>query len=152
MGVLSACRDLGIDVRVRGYVPLTDNMTGGDAQRVGDVLKARNGKTIEVLNTDAEGRLILADALSYAVDQKVGNIVDLATLTGACLVALGSEVAGLMSNNDAWSQKVLAASQAVGEKAWPLPMFPHYKEMIKSDVAVIRNTCGSRYAGAISAA
>jgi leucyl aminopeptidase len=120
--------------------------------KLGDVLKARNGKTIEVLNTDAEGRLILADALAYAVDLKPGHMVDLATLTGACMVALGHDVAGLMTNNDAWGQRVLAAASAAGEKAWQLPMFPHYREMIKSGVADMRNTGGSRYAGAISAA
>jgi leucyl aminopeptidase len=152
LGAMQAIAELQLPVNVLGVMALVENMPSGKAMKLGDVLKARNGKTIEVLNTDAEGRLILADALSYAVDQNAGNIVDLATLTGACLVALGADVAGLMSNNDAWSQKVLAACQAVGEKAWPLPMFPHYKEMIKSDVADMRNTGGSRYAGAISAA
>src|SRR5439155_4166732 len=98
------------------------------------------------------GRLILADALAYTVDQKVDHMVDLATLTGACMVALGYEVAGLMTNNEAWSGRVLAAAKAVGEKAWPLPMYPLYSEMIKSDVADMKNTGGSRYGGAITAA
>jgi leucyl aminopeptidase len=120
--------------------------------KLGDVLQARNGKTIEVLNTDAEGRLILADALAYAVDQKVDHLVDLATLTGACVVALGTEVTGVMSNNDAWSERVLQAAKRAGERAWPLPMFPHFGEMIKSKVADIKNTGGSRYGGAITAA
>lgn len=152
LGAMQSIAELELPVNVMGVMALVENMPSGKAMKLGDVLKARNGKTIEVLNTDAEGRLILADALAYAVDHKADHLVDLATLTGACLVALGSDVAGLMSNHDAWSQKVLAASQAVGEKAWPLPMFPHYKEMIKSDIADMKNTGGSRYAGAISAA
>lgn len=149
---MQAIAELQLRLNVVGIMALVENMPSGKAMKLGDVLKARNGKTIEVLNTDAEGRLILADALAYAVDLKAAHIVDLATLTGACLVALGPDVAGCMSNNEAWSQQVLAASQAAGEKTWPLPMFPHYKEMIKSDVADMKNTGGSRYAGAISAA
>ena len=127
-------------------------MTGGRAMKLGDVLTARSGKTIEVLNTDAEGRLILADVLNYAVDQRVDHLVDLATLTGACMVALGHDVAGLFSNSDGWAARVARAAFGAGEKAWELPMFPHYGDMIKGDVADIRNTGGSRYAGAITAA
>src|SRR6202041_2055217 len=97
-------------------------MPSGKAVKLGDVLRARSGKTIEIHNTDAEGRLILADALAYAVDDKVDNLVDLATLTGACLVALGTEVAGAMSNNDPWLKRVLSAAGRAGEKAWALPM------------------------------
>src|ERR1700730_15679999 len=105
---------------------------------------------MEVLNDDAEVLLILADALAYAVDSKVDHLVDLATLTGACMIALGYDVAGLMSNKDGWRQKVFAASQAAGEKTWQLPMFGLYREMIKSNVADIKNTGGSRYGGAIT--
>jgi leucyl aminopeptidase len=152
LGAMQAIAELHVPANVLGILALVENMPSGKAVKLGDVLKARNGKTIEVLNTDAEGRLILADALAYAVEQKVDNLVDLATLTGACMVALGPEVAGLMSNSDEWSHDVLSAARHVGEKAWPLPMFPHYREMIKSDVADIKNTGGSRYAGAISAA
>ncbi len=152
LGAMQAIAELKLPVNVIGIMALVENMPSGKAMKLGDVLKTRNGKTIEVLNTDAEGRLILADALAYAVDLKAANIVDLATLTGACLVALGSDVAGLMTNNAGWGAKVLAAGEAVGEKAWQLPMFPQYREMIKSDVADMRNTGGSRYAGAISAA
>lgn len=152
LGAMQAIAELNLEVNVLGVMALVENMPSGKALKLGDVLKARNGKTIEVLNTDAEGRLILADALAYAVDLKASHLVDLATLTGACMVALGYDVAGLMSNNDVWSQKVLSASQAAGEKAWPLPMFPLYNEMIKSSIADIKNTGGSRYAGAISAA
>ncbi len=152
LGAMQAIAELKLPVNVMGVMALVENMPSGKAMKLGDVLKARNGKTIEVLNTDAEGRLILADALAYAVDRNADHLVDLATLTGACMVALGHDVAGLMSNDEAWSQKVLAASQAVGEKTWPLPMFPHYRDMIKSDIADMKNTGGSRYAGAISAA
>jgi leucyl aminopeptidase len=152
LGAMQAAAELALPVNLIGVMALVENMPSGKAMKLGDVLKARNGKTIEVLNTDAEGRLILADALAYAVDLKADHLVDLATLTGACMVALGYDVAGLMSNDEAWSQKVLAAAQSAGEKAWPLPMLPHYGEMIKSTVADIKNTGGSRYAGAISAA
>jgi leucyl aminopeptidase len=152
LAAFQAVATLQLPVNLLGVMPLVENMLGGRAMKLGDVLHARNGKTIEVLNTDAEGRLILSDALAYAVDQKVDHIVDLATLTGACVVALGTEVVGVMSNNDAWSSQVQAAAKEAGEMVWPLPMFPHYSEMIKSSVADMKNTGGSRYAGAISAA
>ena len=152
LGAMQGIAELGLPVNVLGVLAIVENMPGGRAMKLGDVLKARNGKTIEVLNTDAEGRLILADALAYAVDHGASRLVDLATLTGACMVALGYDVAGLMSNDEPWSQRVLAATQATGERAWPLPMFPQYGEMIKSDVADMKNTGGSRYGGAITAA
>ena len=152
LGAMQAIAELALPVNVLGILALVENLPSGKAMKLGDVLRARNGKTIEVLNTDAEGRLILADALSYAVDLKADHLVDLATLTGACMVALGNEVAGLMSNNDAWAGRVALAAKGAGEKAWPLPMFPHYGEQIKGDVADIRNTGGSRYGGAITAA
>jgi leucyl aminopeptidase len=147
-----AIAELELPVHVHGYMPLVENMPSGKALKLGDVLHARNGKTIEIHNTDAEGRLILADALAYAVEQKVDHLVDLATLTGACMIALGTDVAGAMTNNDAWSKEVLAAAQRAGEKAWPLPMMPHFSELIKSSVADIKNTGGTRYGGAITAA
>jgi leucyl aminopeptidase len=152
LGAMQAIAELRLPVNVLGVMALVENMPGGRAMKLGDVLTARNGKTIEVLNTDAEGRLILADALAYAVDQGANRLVDLATLTGACMVALGPEVAGLMSNDETWAERVRAAATAAGERVWPLPMWPLYGEMIKSDVADIKNTGGSRYAGAISAA
>jgi leucyl aminopeptidase len=152
LGAMQGIAALGLPLNVLGVLALVENMPGGRAMKLGDVLKARNGKTIEVLNTDAEGRLILADALAYAVDQGASRLVDLATLTGACMVALGHDVAGLMSNDEAWSERVAQAAGAVGERMWPLPMYPLYGEMIKSDVADIKNTGGSRYAGAITAA
>jgi leucyl aminopeptidase len=152
LGAVQAIATLRIPVNVLGVMALVENLPSGKAMKLGDVLRARNGKTIEVLNTDAEGRLILADALAYSVDEKADHLVDLATLTGACLVALGSEVAGLMANDDVWRGHVQVAAARAGERVWPLPMYPLYTEMIKSDVADIKNTGGSRYAGAISAA
>ncbi|MBM4069321.1 MAG: leucyl aminopeptidase [Planctomycetes bacterium] len=152
LGAMQAIARMALPVNVIGVMALVENMPGGKAMKLGDVLHARNGKTIEVLNTDAEGRLILADALAYAIDHKADHLVDLATLTGACIVALGMEVAGLMSNNDEWKGRVETAARTAGERLWPLPMFPLYGEMIKSDVADIKNTGGSRWAGAISAA
>ena len=152
LAAVTAVAELQVPVNLLGIMPLVENLPSGRSMKLGDVLHARNGKTIEVLNTDAEGRLILADALAYAVDQKVDHLVDLATLTGACMVALGTEVAGAMSNNDTWSERVMAAARRAGERVWPLPMYPHYRELIKSTVADIRNTGGTRYGGAISGA
>jgi leucyl aminopeptidase len=147
-----AVAELRLPVNVLGVLALVENLPSGKALKLGDVLRTRSGKTIEVLNTDAEGRLILADALSYAVDQGANHLVDLATLTGACMIALGVDVAGLMGNDEPWSERVLAAARRAGERAWPLPMFPHYGELIKSRVADLKNTGGTRYGGAITAA
>jgi leucyl aminopeptidase len=116
------------------------------------VIQSRNGTTIEVLNTDAEGRLILADALAYAVDHGATCLVDLATLTGACMIALGEHVAGLMGNNEAWLGRIESAAQRAGERLWSLPMWPLYAERLKSDVADVKNVTGKRYGGAITAA
>ncbi len=151
LAAMTAIARLKLPVNVVGLMGLVENMPGGNAFKLGDILTARNGVTIEVLNTDAEGRLVLADVLSYAVDLKVERIVDLATLTGACVVALGEDVAGLMANNDPWCEQVRTAAQAVGEDVWQLPMFDLYDELIKGDVGDIKNT-GGRWGGAISAA
>jgi leucyl aminopeptidase len=152
LGGVAAVAQLKLPVNLLGVLALVENMPGGKAFKLGDVLTARNGKTIEVLNTDAEGRLILADALSYAAEQKADHLLDFATLTGACMVALGPHVAGLMTNNDPWGDRVLAAAGRAGERVWKLPMDSHYDDMIKSKVADMRNTGGSRYGGAITAA
>ncbi|HEV3202898.1 MAG TPA: leucyl aminopeptidase [Gemmataceae bacterium] len=152
LAALVAVAELQLPVNLLGVLALVENLPSGRALKLGDVLTTRSGKTIEVLNTDAEGRLILADALSYAVEQKVDHLVDLATLTGACMVALGADVAGLMGNNEKWCRRVLAASQRAGERAWQLPMFSLFDDMIKSKVADIKNTGGTRYGGAITAA
>ncbi len=152
LAAVQALAEMQAPVNVLGVMPLVENMPSGKALKLGDVLRARSGKTIEIHNTDAEGRLILADALAYAVEQKVDHLVDLATLTGACLVALGTDVAGLMTNNEAWAEQVRSAAARCGELVWPLPMFPHYAELIKSKVADIKNTGGTRWGGAITAA
>ena len=151
LGATNAIARLGLPVNVTGYMGLVENMVSGNSYKLGDILTARNGVTIEVQNTDAEGRLVLADVLSYAVDQGADRIIDLATLTGACVVALGEEVTGVFSNNQDWANAVLAAATAAGEDAWQLPMFDHYAELLKSDVADCRNI-GGRWGGAITAA
>ena len=137
-------------VRVVSFTPMTDNMTGGDAQRPGDVYTARNGKTVEVLNTDAEGRLILGDALALAAEEDPAAIVDLATLTGACLVALGERIAGLMSNDEDLASSVERAAESAGERLWRMPLPPDYRKLLDSDVADIKNI-GTRYGGTLTA-
>jgi leucyl aminopeptidase len=151
LATLSAAARLNLPVNLRGYLALTENMTGGKAMKLGDVLTMRNGKTVEVLNTDAEGRLILADALSYAVEAKPDRVLDLATLTGACMVALGTKVAGLFSNDDGFAQVVLEACRKTGERAWRMPLDDDYKEGLKSQVADLKNV-GGKWGGAVTAA
>jgi leucyl aminopeptidase len=148
---MQAVARLGLPVNIAGYLPLTENMTGGRAMKLGDVLTMRNGKTVEVLNTDAEGRLILADALSYAVEQKPARLIDLATLTGACVVALGTRIAGLFSNDEAFGQEVLDAARHAGERAWTMPLDDEFKEGLKSQVADLKNI-GGKWGGAATAA
>ncbi|MFN0028793.1 MAG: leucyl aminopeptidase [Acidimicrobiales bacterium] len=150
LGAFVAISRLCPEVEVRGYLPLTDNMTGGDASRPGDVFTLRNGKTIEVLNTDAEGRLVLADALSLASEAKPDAIIDLATLTGACVTALGSKMAGLMGRNDAWLTQVETAARCSGEQVWRLPLPAEYKSQYESSVADMKNI-GNGQAGALVA-
>ncbi len=151
IGAMSTLRDLGVKTRVIGYVPLVENMPSGHAMRPGDVLKMRNGKTVEVLNTDAEGRLILADALSYADDEEVDAVVDLATLTGAVSIALGEKVAGLMGNNEAWIDQVRDAADRAGERVWHLPLPPDYRRNMDSEIADIRNIATGGGAGTLTA-
>jgi leucyl aminopeptidase len=138
-------------VKVLGYLPLTDNMPGADATRIGDVLHIRNGTTVEVLNTDAEGRLVLADALVMASEARPSAIVDLATLTGACITALGDRIAGLMSNDDDLSAGLLAAGAAAGEDLWRLPLPPHLRSKLDSEIADLKNVSGGREGGALVA-
>ena len=142
LGVMAAISVLAPPVKVTGYVPMTDNMLGGDATRPGDVLKMANGKTVEVLNTDAEGRLVLADALSVACRAEPDAVVDLATLTGACMVALGPKVAGLMGNNEAWVNQLSDAAERTGERVWRLPLPDDYKSQLDSSVADMKNIGG----------
>jgi leucyl aminopeptidase len=150
IAAMSALSALGVKTPVNGYVPLVENMPSGSAIRPGDVLRIRNGKTVEVLNTDAEGRLILADALSLASEDKPAAVVDLATLTGACVVALGEKVAGLMGNDDEWIGQVRSAADRVGEPVWPLPLPKEYRKQLESEVADLRNI-GSGTGGALTA-
>jgi leucyl aminopeptidase len=150
IAAMSTLADLGVKTRVTGYVPLVENMPSGSAIRPGDVLKIRNGKTVEVLNTDAEGRLILADALSLASEEQPAAVIDLATLTGACMVALGDKIAGLMGNDDDWSEQVRAAADRAGEPVWPLPLPAEYRKQLESEVADMKNIGGS-YGGALTA-
>jgi leucyl aminopeptidase len=151
IAAMSCLPKLGLDVEVTGYVPTTDNLPGHNAQKPGDVIRYLNGKTIEVLNTDAEGRLILADALALAAQQKPDYMINLATLTGACVVALGNQVAGLFSNHQPLADALLRCSADTGEKLWQLPLVKEYKDMIKSSVADMKNI-GGAYGGAITAA
>ena len=138
-------------VNVTGYLAITENMTGGKAMKMGDVLTIRNSKTVEVLNTDAEGRLILADALSYAAETQPSGMIDLATLTGACLVALGTKIAGLFSNDQAFADAFQASCQQTGERVWRLPLDEDFKDQLKSSVADFKNI-GGKTGGAITAA
>jgi len=135
---------LGLPVRVTAVVPATENLPSGSALKPGDVLRALSGTTIEVINTDAEGRLILADALAFARKRQVTHLVDAATLTGACVVALGTINSGAFTNDQAWLETVLAAGRASGERIWPMPMDVEYDELIKSDIAEIKNTGGRK--------
>jgi leucyl aminopeptidase len=150
LGAMSVIAALAPPVRVVAIIPATENMPGGSAVKPGDVLTIRNGKTVEVLNTDAEGRLVLADGLSLAVEAGVDAIIDVATLTGACIVALGRKVAGLMGNHAGWVDQVGQAAGRAGEDVWPLPLPEDYRKMIDSEVADIKNI-GGRYAGALTA-
>jgi leucyl aminopeptidase len=152
LGAMQAIARLALPINVTGVLGLVENMVSGNSYKLGDVLTARNGRTIEVQNTDAEGRLVLADALAVAVDRGAAKIVDLATLTGACVVALGNDVAGAMTNDQPWCDQVLAAGRVCGEPLWQLPMYSLYDEHIKSSVADIRNVGEGRWGGAIAGA
>jgi len=151
MTALGAIAQLKPKINVTAIIPTTENLPSGTALKPGDVLKAMNGKTIEVISTDAEGRLILADALSYAQKLGLSPLIDLATLTGACRVALGTLYSGLFGNNQDLVDKVIRAAERAGEKMWQMPMPEEYKEQNKSEIADVKNT-GNRYGGAITAA
>lgn len=151
LGVLQAVAALQIPVCVVGLIPSTENLPGGSALKPGDIVKSMSGKTIEIISTDAEGRLILADALTYAFRYKPAAIIDLATLTGACIVALGNDVSAVMGNDEKLKDKIQKAGESTGERVWPLPLWEDYGELIKSDIADIKNV-GGRAAGTITAA
>jgi leucyl aminopeptidase len=143
---MAGIAELGLPVTVTAVVPSTENMPSGHAVKPGDIVTAMNGKTIEVNNTDAEGRLILADALCYAIEQGAERIVDLATLTGAILVALGHTYAGLFSNDDDWCAEVTAACDATGEIGWRMPLHPEYFDLTKGQYADLTNAAEGRVA------
>ncbi|MBX7159254.1 MAG: leucyl aminopeptidase [Acidimicrobiia bacterium] len=152
IAAMSVLGELGPPVRVVGIVPASENMPSGKAVKPGDVFSARNGKTVEVLNTDAEGRLVLADALSLAVETEPDAIIDLATLTGACVVALGQEWAGYFSNDAALAEGIESASASAGEPVWRMPLVESYRKRLDSEVADLRNIATGSGGGAITAA
>ncbi|MBI3609416.1 MAG: leucyl aminopeptidase [Nitrospirae bacterium] len=151
LGTMKALAQMKLPVSVVGILPATENMPSGTAVKPGDVVTAMSGKTIEVINTDAEGRMILADALAFATRYKPSAIVDLATLTGACVVALGNHATGVMGTNPKLIERLKRAGEDCGERVWELPLWDEYHEQIKSDVADMKNI-GGRGAGAITAA
>jgi leucyl aminopeptidase len=150
LGAMEAVGALDLPLNVVALVPATENLPGGDAFKPGDVLRMHSGKTVEIITTDAEGRLILADALSYARRYEPAAVVDCATLTGACHVALGDYASGLMGNDEDLIAEVQTAGETTGERAWPLPLFDEYTDQIKGDTADIKNS-GGRYGGALTA-
>ncbi len=152
IGLMSIVAELAPPLKVIGIVPATENMPSGKATKLGDVLGIRNGKSVEVLNTDAEGRLVLADGLSLAVEDEPDAIVDLATLTGSCPIALGDDIAGVLSNHDDVVEQVREASERSGERVWRLPLVDDYRKLLDSDVADIKNVSSGRSAGTITAA
>jgi len=152
LGIMKAAVQFKVNHNLVAILGLVENMISGDAFKLGDVLTARSGKTIEIHNTDAEGRLVLADCLNVALDQKPARIVDFATLTGACVVGLGLEISGLMTNNEAWQNEIKQTADECGEYTWPLPMHSFFSEQIAGKIADIKNVGEGRYGGAITAA
>jgi leucyl aminopeptidase len=151
IGAMRAISLLGAPIKVVGVIPATENMPGGRAIKPGDVLRGADGKTVEVINTDAEGRLILGDGLWYAREQGATHLVDIATLTGACVVALGKVASGLFGQPDEWMSVVAETARKAGDRCWPMPVFEEYAEQLKSEIADMTNT-GGRPAGACTAA
>ena len=149
---VASIAELGLPISVVACVPATENMPSGTATKPGDIITQLNGRTVEVNNTDAEGRLILADALTYCVrDLEADRVLDIATLTGGVVVALGSTYAGLISNDDAWAGRVAEASERTGELAWRLPLHEEYKELTRGTVADLTNASAKRKASALYA-
>jgi leucyl aminopeptidase len=150
-GTLQACVEMDLPLNVIGVVPSSENLPDGDANKPGDIVTSMSGQTIEVLNTDAEGRLILCDALTYSERFDPATVIDIATLTGACIVALGDQASGLMTNNDALGEELLAAGQNSRDRAWQLPLWDDYQEQLDSNFADMANI-GGKGAGTITAA
>ena len=151
LGTISAVAELDLPINVVGIIPSVENMPSGTATRPGDIITSLSGQTVEILNTDAEGRLILCDALTYAERFKPDVVIDIATLTGACVVALGSPATGLLGNDDALIQDLLKAGESSGDRAWQLPLWDEYQHLIDSPFADMNNV-GSREGGTITAA
>ena len=151
LGAIANAAALKLPLNIVALVPSTENMPSGSALKPGDVLRTMSGKTIEILNTDAEGRLILSDALAYACRYKPAVIVDIATLTGACRVALGQEASGMLGTSDKFKQHIREAGEKTGERVWELPLWDGYQDLIKSDIADMKNA-GGRDGGVITAA
>jgi leucyl aminopeptidase len=151
LGAVRAAVELGLQVRLRAYLPVVENMLSGEAYRPGDIVRCYNGKTVEITNTDAEGRMILADAMAWAAEEGAESLVELSTLTGACVVALGNQAAGLFSPDDALAAELAVAGASSGERLWRLPLLPEYLEEMKSLHADLRNSAG-RWGGASTAA
>jgi leucyl aminopeptidase len=151
IGTIEAAAKLELPIRITGCIPSTDNLPSGSAYKPGEIITMMNGKTVEIVNTDAEGRMILGDALHYASQLKPDHLLDYATLTGACVVALASEAAGLFSNDDELARKLIESGERVGERLWRMPVWDDYKELIHSEWADMKNS-GGRWGGAITAA
>jgi leucyl aminopeptidase len=151
IATMQALAELKLPINVIGIVPATENLPSGSAYKPGDVLRHYGGKTSEVISTDAEGRLILADAIAYATNYKPQAIIDIATLTGACVIALGTHASGMLTNDQNLGKKVVDAAESSGERVWQLPLWKDYSEQIKSEIADMKNT-GGRAGGAITAA
>ena len=151
LGIIQAAARLGLKLRIIGIIPATENLPGGSAYKPGDIIKLHNGKTAEIINTDAEGRLILADALAYSKRFNPHAVIDFATLTGACVVSLGDVYTGLFCNDDDLANDLIKAGEKSGESLWRLPLNDKYKEYIKSNIADLKN-CGPKEGGAITAA
>jgi leucyl aminopeptidase len=151
IATMGALRQLAVPVRVLGIAPATENMISGRAARPGDIVRGLGGKTVEINNTDAEGRLVLADAIAFAVREGVDEVIDLATLTGSCVVALGDHIAGLMSNDQPLADRLLAAAARAGEQLWQLPLYEEFADAMRGEISDLKNSAG-REAGAERAA
>ena len=149
-GSVSAVAELKLPINLVGIVPATENLPDGSATKPGDVVTSMSGQTIEVLNTDAEGRLILCDALTYAERYEPAAVIDIATLTGACIIALGHGVSGMLANDDDLAREVFSAGETSGDRCWQLPLYDDYQEQLKSNFADMANI-GGRAAGTITA-
>jgi leucyl aminopeptidase len=150
-GALKAALSMDLPINLIGIVPASENLPDGDANKPGDIVTSMSGQTIEILNTDAEGRLILCDALTYSERFNPALVIDIATLTGACIVALGNQASGLMANNDALAKDLLNAGMETGDRAWELPLWDDYQEQLDSNFADMANI-GGKGAGTITAA